>query len=121
VIWPRRTELATSVRSSAVVVRGVLGQHGSQVSLPKISMRSVSSVSGCQYESLGETVRSGTARRDLHGLDTRVSHDSVEGRGELTSPVADEESELGRAVAEVHQILRKRLLGGLLNEYHQAA
>jgi hypothetical protein len=67
--------------------------------------------SGREYESLGETVRSGTARRDFHGVDTRVSQDSVERRGELTSPVTSEKPEIGSAIAEVQHKIAGLLRG----------
>ena len=67
--------------------------------------------SSCQRESLGEAVRSRTSRRNIHGVDARVSQDSVERGGELAGPVADEEAECGGMVVEVHQQV-PGLLGG---------
>ncbi|MDT7655082.1 MAG: hypothetical protein QOI36_6493 [Pseudonocardiales bacterium] len=39
--------------------------------------------------------RSRASRWDLHGVDARTGQDGVERRGELTGPVADEESDAG--------------------------
>jgi hypothetical protein len=51
--------------------------------------------SGREYESIGEAVRSRASSWDLHGVDARTGQGSVERRGELTGPVADEESDAG--------------------------
>jgi hypothetical protein len=56
-------------------------------------------------EPFGETVRSRTSRRNLHDADTDVSKYRVEGHGELTGPVSDEELEPRDAIAEIqHQV-----------------
>jgi hypothetical protein len=67
--------------------------------------------SGRKYESFGEAVRSRASRWDLHGVDARTGQGSVERRGELTGPVADEEAECGGSVVEVRQEV-PGLLGG---------
>ena len=78
---------------------------------PKISIRSVTSVRGGEHEPFRVGVRAGASGRDLHGLDTGAGQDRVEGAGELPGTVADQEPEVGGAVAEVHQEVPD-LLGG---------
>jgi hypothetical protein len=67
--------------------------------------------SGREYDSFGEAVRSRASRWDLHGVDARTGQGSVERRGELAGPVADEEAECGGSVVEVRQEV-PGLLGG---------
>jgi hypothetical protein len=55
-----------------------------------------------QHEAFGVAVRPRTARRDLDHLDTRVRHDRVERRRELTDPIADEEPKPSDMLAKVH-------------------
>jgi hypothetical protein len=62
-------------------------------------------------EPLGVGVRPRTAGRDLKDLDACSGEDSVEGDGELAGPVADEEPERFRALAEVQEEVAG-LLGG---------
>jgi hypothetical protein len=99
-------KLQRPMRPPTVVMCAVLGEHSPQVPLPEDQDPVGEFGSSGQHESLGEAVRSRTARRDLHGVDTRVGQGSVERRGELSSAVADEELEFSRAVAEVHQKVR---------------
>jgi hypothetical protein len=56
-----------------------------------------------EHEPLGISVRARASGRDLHGPDAGVGQDRVEGVGELAGAVADQEPEVGGAVAEVHQ------------------
>src|SRR6476620_5224980 len=55
-----------------------------------------------QHEAFGETVRAWTPRRDLDHRHTRVRHDRVERRGELSGAIADEEPKPGGMAAEVY-------------------
>jgi hypothetical protein len=66
---------------------------------------------GGENEPLRKGVRPRAAGRDLHGLDAGCGEDRVEGIGELPGPVADQEPEVGGAVAEVHYEVAG-LLGG---------
>jgi hypothetical protein len=66
-------------------------------------MRSVSVGSGGQDEAFGEAVGPGTLRWDLHGVDAGAGQEGIEGCGELGGAVADQESEGGDVVVEVHQ------------------
>src|SRR5581483_3612879 len=66
---------------------------------------------GGEHEPFGITVRSRAPRWDLHGLDTGISEYCVEGRGELSGPVPDQEPEGCGAVAQVDQQVAD-LLGG---------
>ena len=49
----------------------------------------------------GETVRLRAAWRNSDYLDAHIGKDGVEGCGELASPVANEDPELGHAIAEI--------------------
>ena len=66
---------------------------------------------GGEHEPFRIGVRAGALRRDLHGLDTSVGQDCIEGFGELSGPVANQEPEFRRAITEVHQEVAD-LLGG---------
>ena len=67
--------------------------------------------SDCSDESLGVSVGLWTAGWDLEDLDPGVGEDGVEGGGELSCSVADQEPEIRRAVAEVGDEVTG-LLGG---------
>ncbi|MFD8378466.1 hypothetical protein ACFV2X_07960 [Streptomyces sp. NPDC059679] len=56
-------------------------------------------------------IRLEAPRRDLYDFDARAGEDHVERPAELAGPVADEEVELGCAVAEVHQEMAGPLRG----------
>ena len=73
VVGPWRTELAGAVGSSTVVVTGVGGQRGCEVSFTEDQHAVGEFSSRGEHESFGETVRSRTARRSLHDLDALVS------------------------------------------------
>jgi hypothetical protein len=56
-------------------------------------------------EPFGETIRPRTTRRSPDDADADVSKEGVEGRGELTGPISDEEPELRDAISKVyHQV-----------------
>jgi hypothetical protein len=106
-----RAELVTSVWSSAVVVPGVLGQHGSQVSLIEDQHPVGEFGSRGEHESFGEAVRSGPAWRNLDDLDACVSQDAVERCRELAGSIADEKPEFRGPLAEIHQEIAGLLCG----------
>jgi len=56
-----------------------------------------------QHESLGEAVRPRAARRDLDHFDARLGQHGAERCRELSRPIANQESEPGDMVTEVHQ------------------
>jgi hypothetical protein len=58
---------------------------------------------GGEHEPFGVGVRAGAPRRDLAGGDAGAGQDGVEGGGELSGPVPDENAELAGASAEVHE------------------
>jgi hypothetical protein len=99
------------MRPLCVVVRGVLGEHPAQVSLPEDQHPVGELGAGSQYEAFGEAVRPRAPRWDLDHLDARILEHRVERRRELTGPIADEEPESRGAFAEVHQEVAG-LLGG---------
>jgi hypothetical protein len=101
IVRPGRTELAGTVRSTAVVVPDELREHRSQVSLPEDQHAVGEFGSGGQHEPLGEAVRPRAARRNLHYRDAHVGQDRVERCGGLAGSIADEEPELGGAVTKV--------------------
>jgi hypothetical protein len=63
------------------------------------------------HEPLCKGIRPWTSRRDLHHFDADVCQDRVERCGELPGAVADQEPEVGGAVAKVQQKV-PGLLGG---------
>jgi hypothetical protein len=67
--------------------------------------------SGGQDEAFGEAVRSRASGREPDGVDPGAGEDGVEGGGELAGSVADEESEGGDTVVEVHQQVAGSLCG----------
>ena len=110
-IGPWREKVQRPMWPSTVVMRAVLGEDSPQVSFSEDHHAVGEFGSGGEHESLGEAVRSGTARRDLHHVDTDVSQDSVESCGELAGPVANEESELSGSIAEIHEKIADLLSG----------
>jgi hypothetical protein len=66
---------------------------------------------GGEYEPRGVAVRPWATWRDLDRVDARVSQDGIEGGRELTSPVADEESEPADSVTEIHHEIADLLRG----------
>jgi hypothetical protein len=100
-IGARRMQPQCPMRAPTVVVSAVAGKDGPQVPLTEDQDPVGEFGSGGQHESFGEAVRPWTPRRDLHGVDPGVSHDSIERGGELTGSVADEEAECGGALAKI--------------------
>jgi hypothetical protein len=54
------------------------------------------------HEPFSETVRPRTTRRNPHHADTHIGQDRIEGCGELTGPISDQDPELGDAIAKIH-------------------
>ena len=101
VVRPGRTQLAATVRSTAVVVPDELREHRSQVPLTEDQHAVGEFGSGGQHEPLGKAVRPRAARRNLHHSDAHVGQDRIEGRGELAGSIANEEPELSDPVTKV--------------------
>jgi hypothetical protein len=85
-----------------VVVPGALGKHPAEMSLPEDQHPIGEFGSDGQHEPFGEAVRPRTAGRDLDHLDARVRQHRIKRDRELTGPIADEEPEVGSALAEAH-------------------
>jgi len=66
---------------------------------------------GGEHEPFRISIRARTSGRDLQGLDAGAGQGSVERIGELPSPIADQEPEVGGVIAEVHREVAD-LLGG---------
>src|SRR5689334_19399793 len=90
-----------SMRPLLVVVPRRLGEDAAQVSLAEDQYRIGDLDADGQDEAFGEAVRLRSAGWDLDHLDACIGQHRVEGRGELSGSIADEESELGGVVAEV--------------------
>jgi hypothetical protein len=103
VIGPGREELAASVRSSSVVVPGVLGQDCLEVSFAEDQHPVGDLGPGGEHESLGVSIRARAPGRDLHWCDAGAGQDGVEGFGELPGAIPDQEPEALGMIAEVHQ------------------
>ena len=72
-----------------------------------------------QTNPFGKTIRPRTTRRNPDYPDADISKDSVEGRGELTSPISHEKPELGDAITKIHHqsahlLRRPPAVGGLV-------
>ena len=93
VVGPGRAELAAAVRSSSVVVPGVLGQDGLEVPFAEDQHPAGDLGPGGEHESLGVSIRARAPGRDLHCGDAGAGQDRVEGFGELPGAVADQEPE----------------------------
>ena len=85
-------ELQCAMWAPPVVVGAELGEDGPQVPLPEDQDAVGELGSGGQDEAFGEAVGSGTARRDLDGVDPCAGLDGVECGGELVGSVADKGS-----------------------------
>ena len=107
----RWTQFAGAVWASTVVMANVLGERQTQVPLTEDQYAVGEFGSDGADEPLGETVRLRAARRNPDYLDAHIGEDGVEGCGELASPVANEDPELGHAIAEIHHEVAD-LLGG---------
>ena len=74
-VGPGRAELAASVRSSSVVVLGILGEDRPQVAFAEDQHLVGDLGPGCEDEPFGVGVRARTLGRDLHGLDAGAGQD----------------------------------------------
>lgn len=86
-----RAKSAGAVRPSTVVVPNVFRDHHTQVPLTEDQYAVGEFGSDRAYEPFGETVRPRAARRNPDYADADVGEDSIEGRGELTGPISDED------------------------------
>jgi len=109
--WLWWAKVAGAVGSSAVVVANIFGEYCTQVALVDDQHAVGQFGSQGADEPFGEAVRSWAPGRNADYLDAHIGQDGVERGGELAGPVADEESELGDAVIEVHHEVAD-LLGG---------
>ena len=91
------------LRPSTVVVPNVFHKHDAQVLLVEEQHAVGEFGSEGSDEPFGEAVRRRTPRRNLDHLDAHIGEDGIEGCGELASPVADQEPELGEAIAQIHR------------------
>jgi hypothetical protein len=83
-------------------VPNVFREHHTQVPLAEDQYTVGEFGSDRADEPFSETVRPRTTRRNPDYADADVREDSIEGRGELTGPISDEEPELGDAIAKIH-------------------
>jgi hypothetical protein len=100
--WSWRAKFAGTVWASTVVVLDVLGEHYMQVPLTEDQYPVSEFGSDRADEPFCETIRLLTSRRNPDDADADVSKDSIEGGGELTGPIPDEEPELREAIAKIH-------------------
>ena len=91
---PWWAEVEGAVGSSTVVVVNVFGEHDTQVSLAEDQHAVGEFGSDGADEPFGETVRAWATGRNPDRLDAHIGQDSIERRGELADPIADEEPEL---------------------------
>jgi hypothetical protein len=98
-----RSKRECSMWPSAVVVGGIPGNDGPQVTFAEDQDAVGEFGSGGADEAFGDAVRSRTSRWDLHGVDAVTGQDGVERGGELAGSVADEEADGSGAVVEVYQ------------------
>ena len=91
------------MRASPVVVRLVLGQDAPQMSFAEDQHPVGDLRPGCEHEPFRISIRARSSRRDLHNLDAGAGQGRIERRGELPSPVADQEPEARGPVTEIHQ------------------
>ena len=94
------------MRPLRVVVRGVLGQHPAEVSLPEDQHAVGEFGADGQHKALGETVRPRTPRRDLDHLDARICEHRVERGRELPGPIPDQDR--NRATCSPRSMTRLR-------------
>ncbi len=66
---------------------------------------------GGEHEPFRKSIRSRAARRDLHYLDAGIGQDRVKRRGELPSPVADQEAKVRGAITQIHDKVADLLHG----------
>jgi hypothetical protein len=89
----RRAKVAGTVRSSTVVMANVLREHQTHVPLTKGQHTIGQFGSEGAEKPFGETVRPQAAWRDPDHLDAHIGEDGVEGCGEPSGPVANEDPE----------------------------
>src|SRR5262249_36315249 len=104
-------KFAGAVGSPAVVVPDVLAEHHTRVPLIEDQHTVGEFGSEGAREPFGETVRPRAPRRNSDHADTHTGPGSIEGCGELTSSISDEEPELREAIAKIHHQVAD-LLGG---------
>ncbi len=107
----RWAQFAGTVWPSTVVMAKVLGEHQTQVPLTEDQHAVGEFGSDGADKPFSETVRLRAAWRNSDHLYAHIGEDGVEGCGELASPVANEDPELGHAIAEIHHEIAD-LLGG---------
>ena len=90
-----------AVGSSAVVVDGVLLQHGAQMSFPGNEHPVGAFGPGGEDPALREGIRSWALGRDLERFDAFAGERRVEGVGELAVAVADQEAQLAGPLPEI--------------------
>jgi hypothetical protein len=112
-----RVLMERSVRAVGVVVLEVFLQHGREVA--RFGDEDVVEAFAAQGAdpALGDRVRSRCSNRGADDADFGAGEHGVEGGGELGISVADQETELGGVVAEVHEqvagLLGHRGAGGM--------
>jgi hypothetical protein len=97
-----RTKFAGAGRPSTVVMPTVVREHHTHVPLTGDQYTVGEFGSDRAHEPFSETARPRTPLRNLDDADADISQDSIDGRGELTGPISDEEPELGDAIAKIH-------------------
>ncbi len=107
----RWAKFAGTVRPSTVVMANVLREHQTQEPLTEDQQTVGQFGSEGADEPFGETVRPRATRRNPDHLDAHIGEDGVKGCCELAGPVANEDPELGDAIAEIHDEVAD-LLGG---------
>ena len=94
------------MRPLHVVVRGVLGQHPTEVPLAEDQHAVCELGADGQHEAFGEAVRPRAPGRGLDHLDTGICQHFVERGRELSGAIADEEPEPPGVFAESMTRLR---------------
>ena len=98
----RWAQFAGAVWPLTVVVSNVFREHRMQVPLTEDQHAVGEFGSDGADEPFGETVPLRAAWRNSDYLYAHIGKDGVEGCGELASPVANEDPELGHAIAQIH-------------------
>jgi hypothetical protein len=102
VAWPWWMKFAGAVGSSTVVVPNVDCEHQTQVPLVEDQHAVGEFGSDSAHEPFGETVRLRASGRNPDHLEAHIGQDSIERRGELAGPIADEKPEFRDAIVEIH-------------------
>ena len=95
-------KITGTVRPSTVVVANVFPEHYPQMPLTEDQHTVGEFGSDSADEPFGETIRSRATTRNPDHLDAHIGQDSIERRGKLAGPIADEEAEFSDAIAEIH-------------------